>query len=378
MARKYTYLEIKNILKENGVELLSEYINSITKMRMECSCGRIFEKSWKIMNKNKHFKCHKCIKDEQSRKRTISYETAKKRVEEKGYELLTTKEEYKKFNTKNKVKCPKGHVYEQNLNDLFQGHGCKKCASKMNGEKQKLDYEYVKNKIDELGFILLSNEYHNVEEKIEVKCKKCGNIFYPTFHNLSSGSGCPKCFNDIRGKSSLIPYEERFKYVRSFGYDIITPKHEYKNGDSDVILKCDKGHLYKCKLHDFYNGNRCPKCNQSKGEIRIRRYLENNNITYNEQYKFEDCKAQRKLPFDFYLPNYNLIIEYDGKQHFEISSFFGNIDSFIGIKVRDTIKNIYCEKNNITLIRIPYWGYDDIENILNEKIINKLDYAFND
>ena len=377
MATKYTQFEIENVLKENDVELLSEYINSTTNMKMRCKCGNIFEKSWRVMNRSKKFKCNDCIIKENSNKQKMPYELAKIKTEKLGYQLLTTKEEYVKASEKNKIRCPNGHEYEQILNDLFQGHGCKKCAYKRNGEKQKLNYEYVKNKIDELGFILLSNEYYNIDSKIKVKCKKCGHIFYPTFHNLQKGSGCPNCFNKIRGKSSLISYEERLKYVQSFGYDIITPKNEYKNADTKVILKCDKGHLYECKLHDFYNGNRCPKCNQSKGEVKIKKYLKDNNIFYKEQYKFEDCKAQRKLPFDFYLPDYNLIIEYDGKQHFEISSFFGDIDSFIGIKVRDTIKNIYCKKNNINLIRIPYWEYDNIENILN-KIINKLDDTFND
>ena len=373
MAKKLTKQYIENELSKYGITLLSDYINNTTDMEMKCSCGKIFQKSWKIMNKNKIFKCHDCAKKDQINNSIISYEEAKIRVEKRGYKLLSPKEEYKKFNSKYKVKCSNGHIYEQNLNDLYQGHGCKKCASKVNGNKQKLNYEYVKDKIDKFGFELLSTEYNNIDEKLTVKCKICGEIFYPTFHNLQKGSGCPKCYNEIRGKSCIIPYDERLKYVKTFNYDIITPREKYVDGSQKILLKCNYGHIYEGTIYDFKNGSRCPKCNQSKGEVQIKEYLKNNNINFIEQYKFDNCKAQRKLPFDFYLPDFNILIEYDGRQHFEISEHFGGIDAFVGTKVRDTIKNIYCKENDIELIRIPYWEFNNIETILNEKIINKLD-----
>lgn len=368
MAKKYTQEEIENILSDNGIILLSPYINSTTKLKMKCSCGKIFEKTWKIMNKNKKFKCNDCIKKEQVKAQTMSYEIAKQKVEERGYKLLTLKEDYIKASIKNKIQCPNGHIYEQILLDLFKGHGCKKCASKINGDRRKLNFEEVKNKINNLGWELLSENYNRVDDKLKIRCKKCNNIFYSSFHNLQKGSGCPHCYKQERGKSSIISYEERLLYVNSFGYDIITPEQDYKNGEHKVTLRCPKGHLYEAKLHDFYIGNRCPKCRESKGERKVREFLKTQNLKYIEQYKFEDCKAQTFLPFDFYLPDYNCCIEYDGKQHYKPSSFYGGVDSFIGAKVRDTIKNIYCEQNNIKLIRIPYWDYKNIEKILNKEL----------
>ena len=373
MGKKITNEEVKMKLNSYGVELLSEYTGSNELMTMKCSCGEIFKKSWKTMNRHKFFKCNECVKKEQSIRNSIPYEIAVKRVEEKGYKLLTPKEKYKKFNSKYEIECPNGHIYKQNLNDLYMGHGCKKCASKRNSEKQRLNYEYVKDKINEFGFKLLSNDYKNTDEKLKVKCNKCGEIFYPTFHNLQKGSGCPKCYDKLRSTSCIIPYEERLEYVKAFGYDIITPKERYVNGAQKILLKCNHGHIYETTLNDFNDGRRCSKCNQSKGEIRIKEYLKNNNINFIEQYKFDNCRAKRKLPFDFYLPLFNILIEYDGRQHYEISKHFGGIDAFIGTKVRDTIKNIYCNENNIKLIRIPYWNFNNIEIILNEKIINKLD-----
>ena len=90
-----------------------------------------------------------------------------------------------------------------------------------------------------------------------------------------------------------------------------------------------------------------------------------------EQYKFDDCRFYNHLPFDFYLPEYNILIEYDGKQHFILNSFGKDMWHFVDIKIRDTVKNVYCENNNIELIRIPYWEFNDIENILKDRI-NKL------
>lgn len=368
MPRKYNQEEIIQILNKHNIKLLSEYKNNTTKLKMICVCGNEFEKSFKIMNTNGKFKCNDCIKKEQIENQTMSYEKAKEKVEEKGYKLLTTKSEYIKASSKNKVQCPNGHIYEQILLDLFKGHGCKKCASKINGEKQKLKYNDVKNTIDELGFKLLSREFNGVEEKLNVKCKKCNHIFHPTLHNLKNGTGCPNCFSKTRGKANIISYEERLKYVKSFGYNILTPKEDYINGENKVKLQCSKGHIYEAKLHDFYIGNRCPICRESKGERKIKQFLDLNNIEYYKQYKFKNCKFKRQLPFDFYLPNYNLLIEYDGKQHYIISSFYGGIDSFIDTKIRDTIKNLYCKDNNIKLLRIPYWEFNNIENILSNNL----------
>lgn len=100
----------------------------------------------------------------------------------------------------------------------------------------------------------------------------------------------------------------------------------------------------------------------------IAKYLDNKNIKYERQYKFDDCRSKDKLPFDFYIPSKNIVIEYDGKQHYEIVDYFGGFDDFVGTKIRDTIKTIYCKENNIKLIRIPYWDFDKIEEILEKEL----------
>jgi hypothetical protein len=120
-------------------------------------------------------------------------------------------------------------------------------------------------------------------------------------------------------------------------------------------------------------GNGCPKCNASKGELKIHSVLKNMKVSYQSQKTFDDCVnpyTGRKLKFDFYIPSKNLLIEYDGRQHFLISQL-GKYKmtkyDLAGNQFRDSIKTEYARKNNIELLRIPYVQQGYIENILESK-----------
>ena len=96
----------------------------------------------------------------------------------------------------------------------------------------------------------------------------------------------------------------------------------------------------------------------------IRKILEDNHIAFEREKSFSDCRDTKPLPFDFYLPNYNLCIEFDGQHHFEDRGF-GNLEI---TKKHDEIKNQYCQNNNINLLRIPYWNGNDIEKIIYKQL----------
>jgi hypothetical protein len=91
-------------------------------------------------------------------------------------------------------------------------------------------------------------------------------------------------------------------------------------------------------------------------------------LVYEIQYTFNDCLNIKKLPFDFYLPEYNICIEYDGEQHFRPIDYFGGLETFNKQKERDNIKNKYCENNNIEILRIAYYDYKNIEYIIKSKL----------
>ena len=82
-----------------------------------------------------------------------------------------------------------------------------------------------------------------------------------------------------------------------------------------------------------------------------------------EKKKFYDCRDTRQLPFDFYLPDFNAVIEYNGKQHYEPIEYFGGENSFKIQQLHDEIKKDYCENNNIRFLSIPY--YSNIKEELN-------------
>ena len=120
-------------------------------------------------------------------------------------------------------------------------------------------------------------------------------------------------------------------------------KHFY-----DIPSRILNGHVRSCG---------CLK--RSSNELFISNFLTNNNIDYEEQYSFDDCRSDRNYPlyFDFALFIDNklfCLIEYDGKQHFEANDFYGGIDGLKETQKRDLIKDTYCKKNNITLYRFPY------------------------
>lgn len=142
---------------------------------------------------------------------------------------------------------------------------------------------------------------------------------------------------------------------------------EYKNCHTKVLMKHNEcGNTYEVCPTDFLSGYRCPKCKHSLGEKIIREWLIKNNFSFEEQFSFSDCIYKRPLKFDFKVnidKNDFVLIEFDGIQHFQKMWYDKNFENQ---KIRDKIKDDYCEKNNITLFRINYTQFDNLENILTE------------
>jgi len=97
-------------------------------------------------------------------------------------------------------------------------------------------------------------------------------------------------------------------------------------------------------------------------------YLEENKIKYIQQHRFDTCKYINKLNFDFYLPEYNLCIEFDGIQHFKPIKQFGGEKEYINCIKRDECKNEWCLENNIKLVRIKYDQISNISRILKNNL----------
>lgn len=146
----------------------------------------------------------------------------------------------------------------------------------------------------------------------------------------------------------------------------------YTNADTKMKFKCQ---LHNCEFITsprtfLYKGGRgCPYCNQSSGEKKMIRILEQKGFKIIQQHTFENCKNIHKLRFDAYDIENNIAYEYQGQQHYYPIDFAGKgkkwaKDNFdINLK-RDNIKIQYCQNNHIPLITIPYWEYDNMEEFI--------------
>lgn len=184
--------------------------------------------------------------------------------------------------------------------------------------------------------------------------------------SVLAGRGHLSCLQKMIERSPKKTQDEFINELMKIN-DKIIPLGVYTKGTDKMNFKCSIcGNIWKAKIgHVLLGESGCPHCRKSKGEQRVERYLKNNNIEYITQYTFEDCKDISYLPFDFYLPKYNVCIEYDGEQHTRPA--FGE-KSFVKTILHDGMKNNYCKWNNINLIRIPHTDFNKIEIILNKLV----------
>ena len=203
-------------------------------------------------------------------------------------------------------------------------------------------------------------------EKVKVKCNKCGCVMERNHISiLNTPWHCDNCNNYNSGKIVYIKEDVQKKLNKQFNneYELL----EYTGVTKKALLRhknCGKIFTIR-ELKDLFNGrNRgCPVCYQFKsaGERKIMLYLERNNIKYIPQKTFSPLN-KRTYRFDFYLPELNLAIEYQGEQHYKENTLFK--DSLEVVKKRDKIKKDYCENNGITLKEIPYTELKNIDYIL--------------
>lgn len=373
MARRKTNEEfVKEVYDLVGDEyiFLDKYIDSKTKIKCKHNqCGKI----WSISPNNflRGHRCPYCCKNPKWDFKDVIYFIEIK--SQSGCKLLS--EKYINNKTKLKIRCKCGNEF---ITDFVtfrhkSKRQCDKCTNtKLRQERIKSNSQFLNEVYNLVGneYIFLEN-YNDARTKIKCKhnIKDCGYEWLITPMDFLKGSRCPKCNGNAK-KTQNDFLNEVYQLVGN-DYTVI---EIYKNARTPIKIRHNKcGTIFNPTPNNFLRGTRCPRCmsNTSEGEKIISKILDNKNIKYEIQYILDDCKNKNTLPFDFYLPDYNLLIEYDGIQHFEPVDFAGK-----GIKwakkrlkytqLNDNIKNQYCKDNNIPLLRIPYWEFDNIEKILDK------------
>lgn len=213
--------------------------------------------------------------------------------------------------------------------------------------------------------------YKASREKVTITCNRCGKDFETTVNNFLRGRGCPHCRAERLSEKFRQPKEEFIKKAREIHGDKYDySKVIYRNNRTPVTIVCKKHNAFFNQTPTRHLlGSGCPLCKPiSKGEEEIKKLLIKKNVAFEQQKTFEKCKDKLLLPFDFYLPKYNLCVEYQGKQHYETVEFFGGEKEFEIRQKHDKIKRNFCKKNKIVLLEIKY--SDNIESKLNEFFIN--------
>ena len=296
-----------------------------------------------------------------------------KKCENKNYKFINFEnDKYENCYTKFKLKCEKdGYIWETNYNKFInQNSGCHKCCNQQKKDINDKNYilETINKKCIERNYELLKicdNRMSN-KTKIILKCNKDGHLWSPSLsHFIKRNQCCARCIG--RNKTEEEVKFEIVEKCNTKNYTFSGFNDGYKNNKSKFKLKCRSNHIWETYYANFMNNDRCcPICTESRGEKIIKEILNMRNIDYTREMKFDNCIYKRQLRFDFYLPKYNICIEFDGLQHFEKINRFGGEDNLKEIIKRDSIKNKYCEDNNIKLIRIKYdQNIDSIISALN-------------
>lgn len=253
-----------------------------------------------------------------------------------------------------------GKVFNVRPSAFLYGTRCSHCfrpEKRTQKEFEKEVSDLVGNEYSVLG------EYKNNHAKVLMKHNTCGHEYKVTpAHFFTTGRRCPKCNGGVKRTG----YDFN-KHVREFSAGEYEPLSEYQNTKTHVKMKhvvC--GHTWDIKPENFFYGKGCPACNESLGERKVRIYLTKNKIPFRGQYRFDDCKNEKPLPFDFAILKDKKVIsliEYQGEQHYRPVPYFGGIEGYNKRVKNDNIKLEYCKSNNIPLLTIKY----------NENIEEKLD-----
>jgi hypothetical protein len=316
-------------------------------MKIICPIHGEFEQTPKSHTVQKS-QCPKCSGTYKNTKEDFINLSKEKFGDRYDYSLV----DYEKTEKPVKLICPIHGEFEQTpYHHLLSKTGCPFCG----GTARQSTEIYVKKSKQIYGdkYDYSQIVYKNNRTPITIKCNKHG-YFQRNPREFLRGVECDECM--VEKKTSDFINKAEKVHKGKYTYD----KTNYIHSQDEVIIKCPEHGYFPQIAVNHLMGQACPTCNESKGERFIANFLGKQNINFERQYKFTDCTNQRpgrgcrKLPFDFFIPKLNTCIEYDGRQHFESSAFFKGEEALEKQKFTDELKNQYCKKNGIKLIRIPY------------------------
>lgn len=342
------------------------------KVEVTCNIGHTYKVRYSTFMRGS--RCDRCVRDKKVNKAKNKFLDI---LKSSGYTMIGI---YRGSSNKVEVMCDKGHVYGVRPYSFNKGHRCGQCAG-----SAKFTTKYFKEWLfSEVGDeYTVFGDYKNNQTKMLMRhnnesCESYEWMVMPVdFKN--KGSRCPKCADRIKYDTETFKIE----LAKIHGSEY-TVTGKYVNSNTKILIRHNtdackhfewKIHPWMIKRRDYKN---CPRCRVSTGEDKIATFLEENGIDYEPEKKFESLVSDKSglgLRYDFYVKRLNLLIEYDGQQHFEPVIFSREIseaDAMLKLKdlqQRDKIKDKFAKSNKIKLLRIPYWKQDCIDEILKIEIL---------
>lgn len=246
--------------------------------------------------------------------------------------------------------CSEHGEFNRSVYGVLNGkYPCPKCSP--TGPK---GWEYIKNKIEKkhgqrYDYSLNDAEYKN-GKKLKIICKNHG-VFEQRLGDHLAGGNCPEC---VKEETEVSVNDFLFDAIKhhgnTYGYNFVFD--DYTKANAMIRILCKKHGVFQQRAGDHRRGVGCPHCNVSRGESAIRSFLIRNKIEFIFQKTYPDLKSDKgwAYRFDFYLPEFNTLVEYDGKQHSEAG--YLNDYNLSEVEATDKIKTDYAKTNNIELIRI--------------------------
>jgi Zn finger protein HypA/HybF involved in hydrogenase expression len=297
----------------------------------------------------------------------LDYQFVKQFISQNGCELMSN---YYIANEKLQIRCSCGNIFYTkfyNFNHAEQRQ-CPSCGKSKQYQNRNRSPESVSNEIESNGG-LLAGGYTRSYAKVEVQCS-CGNLFSSTISNLrQKGYKCNLC--TIKREQSGLSDNFVRSYIDKTSATLID---SYKNNNTPMLFRCECGREFRTSFKRFVKHNKtiCNTCSRrvSSIEKQTEIYLINKNLPHKSEYSFSDLRGIRGgfLKFDFAILKNNdviLLIELDGEFHYR--PILGE-SLFELQKQNDNLKTFYCVSKNIPLVRIPYWEFKNLSDILDKTL----------
>lgn len=350
------------LFEEKGYTMLEPYKNSQTKIlcekdgyryRISYSNLRIGKtpSRWGINNyENLEYNVNTLLKEKHSHSKFVSSKIVKHNQQRK---IIVTFE------------CECGNLFNVNVGDMIGNVYilCNECIKKRRGVNKRKTLKAIQC-LEDNGFVVIDkSQKYSINDYIEVIDAE-GYKGFVTANKVSHG--CSMSRFDIRVNQKHYIYNvNHWAEQQGIGAKCIE-LCDVGSKRQGLKFVCDCGNIFTTTIASFQNGKICcDECAKSisRYEKIFKDFLEENNIQYIYQYSLNQCRDILPLPFDFFLPEYKLLIEIDGEGHYH-PCYFNQIGdekaekTFIITKKHDKIKDEYCATNHLNLLRIPYTMFD--------------------